>query len=272
LLHPLIFSLPAGVPASSTVSRARAVAVRPTTGPSSGAAVASTRSLEQQLLRDPAPQQSDVWPASWTSSGVAFMDAIVQQQLLRECSSQESTPDAAVPVVRPTTRPPAVRRSTRAYEPATYWSKPQVTAARASRQSAPLAVSPMAELTAEEWAGLMEANREKLVVIAYHAPACSSCKQMGPALDQLASQFGEVAFATFDCASPAQHVFARSLGVKALPTFHAYRRLKDGSISLLAKVEGVKPIPLRNAIVSSLELKMDELEFDVGKSGNGYWP
>jgi thiol-disulfide isomerase/thioredoxin len=254
------------------MSRARAVAVRPTTGPSSGASVAATRSLEQQLLRDPAPQQSDVWPASWTSSGAAFMDTIVQQQLLRECSAQAPTPAAAVPAVRPTTRPPAVRRSTRAYEPTTYWSKPRVTAARASRQSAPPAASPMAELTAEEWAEFMEANREKLVVIAYHAPACGPCKQMSPALDQLASQFGEVAFATFDCASPAQHVFARGLGVKALPTFHAYQRLKDGSISLLAKVEGVKPVPLRNAIVSSLELTMDELEFDVGKSGNGYWP
>jgi thiol-disulfide isomerase/thioredoxin len=233
--------------------------------------VAATCSLEQQLLRDPAPQQSDVWPASWTSSGAAFMDTIVEQQLLRERSAPEPTPAAAIPAVWPTTRPPAVRRSTRAYEPTTYWSKPRITAARASRQSTSPAASPMA-LTAEEWAGFMEANREKLVVIAYHAPACGPCKQMSPALDQLASQFGEVAFATFDCASPAEHVFARGLGVRALPTFHAYRRLKDGSLSLLAKVEGVKPIPLRNAIVSSLELTTDELEFDVGKSGNGYWP
>jgi hypothetical protein len=246
----------------------RAVAVRPTTG----STVASTRSLEQDLLREHVAQESDLltWATSWTPSGTAFMDSILELQVVRERpTTQEPASPAAASILRPTSRPPAVRRMGTVYDQATYRTPSQTMAAPAP----PAATAIITELLAETWTDYMEQSKGSLIAVYYRADACQGCEEMGPEFDRLAARFGDVKFAQYDCrSSPKQEATARSLGVVALPTFHIYHSRADGSSSLLAAIKGPNVKSLRNAILNSRDIPLDELEFDAGKSGNGYWP
>lgn len=260
------------IPASSGIHRARAVAVRPTTGSSSGATVASTRSLQQPTSAlETLETISTVWPTSWTSSGVAFLDSVQEQQLLRE---RTPTFPAALPIARPTPPSPVVRRTDWIYQEATYRSRSQAQPSSAPRESPRLAVRPMAVICADNWIEFMQSpsNEGRLIVVHYHPSGHQFCQEMAEEIEQLARRFGQVTFAKYDCLSSQQQAFARSVFVERGNTTHIYRTASDGSSSLLAVVRGPKAARLRNAIVNSLDRPVEELEFDAGKAGNGYWP
>jgi len=106
------------------------------------------------------------------------------------------------------------------------------------------------QLTAATFQGFVDANADgSLMVVDWYTPLCGPCKLMAPKLQTLSEQFEDVSFAKFDCHCDEQHeAFAAKLRIRALPTFHLYRRNDAGELLLLAEVTGARERELRRAI------------------------
>jgi thioredoxin 1 len=75
------------------------------------------------------------------------------------------------------------------------------------------------ELTPEDFWDYVNGNKDALTVVDFYTDWCGPCKAIYPKLLELSAAEPSVNFVKFNCKS----IFAKDLGIKALPTFQLYR-------------------------------------------------
>lgn len=104
------------------------------------------------------------------------------------------------------------------------------------------------EVSAETLHSYLASNSAALTVVDFYTTWCGPCKLVAPQVERMCQEFGDVAFAKFDCGAKDNQAFAVGLGIKALPTFRVYR----GSHKV-AEMTGAKADQLRRLVVKQLQ-------------------
>ena len=95
-----------------------------------------------------------------------------------------------------------------------------------------------------EFESALEAAGDSLVIVDYATSWCGPCKVIAPKYEAMSEEFSDVKFfKVMGDSSKEADTLMRSQGVKALPSFHFWKKKE-----LVEKVGGAKPDALRTAI------------------------
>jgi thioredoxin 1 len=92
-----------------------------------------------------------------------------------------------------------------------------------SPTAAPKTTSSVVSLSSDEYDEFIAQN--ELVLVDYYTDWCGPCKMIAPHLEEMANEMPNVKFAKLNCTTdPDAKKIAMSQGIKALPTFHLFRK------------------------------------------------
>lgn len=80
-------------------------------------------------------------------------------------------------------------------------------------------------LSSGEYEEFLAAHADSTVIVDYYTDWCGPCKMIAPHLEEMAAEMTHVKFAKLNCTTdPAAKKIAMAQGIKALPTFHLFKK------------------------------------------------
>lgn len=123
--------------------------------------------------------------------------------------------------------------------------------------------SAVRQLQAPDFETFKGTGNDKVIVVDFYADWCGPCRQMGPALDQVAAQQqGKVAVGKVNVDDPANKELAKKLGVSGIPDVRVFRNGKE--------VDRIVGFPGEGEVAKKLGAqvaKLDKPKNAAGKDG-----